>query len=551
MGYDDTVKVNFLGGVNTVTGSCHLLTAGGQKILIDCGVTQGVDIDSDDFVIPLSDEVDYCILTHAHLDHSGLLPLLVKKKKIRKNIISTTATKLVAKVLLEDFANIYYRQYNKVIYNDKDLENTFNKWLTYDYDIDIALTQNLRARLYDAAHIIGSSSVYITYHNEYDIMFSGDIGTKNLNLMDYPPKKPDNVSYLVLESTYGDKTHNNNIQETISFILNVLDNGGKVIIPAFSVGRAQEVIYLLNKHGVKYTIYLDSPMANTVTDLSNTFRPFLKQVDDIKENLFNGFIPIKNYKQSLELTKNNEPCVIISASGMLTGGRVLHHIDAIKNDERSAVVFVGYQAEGTRGRRLLKGEEKVKCKIFRGDGFSAHADREELIKYVLSFKNKPNAVFLTHGEDKQRKSLQESLKNQGIETILPDKNKPYIIQKTMQVVENGEFSGGSVAQKKQVDCDYYSEVAVEYFNDGILSMKKIKEFIGMMYIGKKTALSWLNTMYEKGRLTGREPLSSENQNKVYKFFNSCLDDLTLQDFLSIVRTLKQIKKDDTNIGVEG
>lgn len=531
------VNVSFLGGVDTVTGSCHLFSAGGQSVLIDCGIHQEENTKPDEFDIPIENEVDYCILTHAHLDHSGLLPLLVKRKKIRKNIISTIATKLVAQVLLEDFANIYYQKNRKPLYNDKDLENTFNKWITYDYNIDIPLTKNLQARFYDAAHIIGSSSVYLTYHNEYDILFSGDIGTKNLNLMDYPPKKPNNASYLVLESTYGDRNHTNNLKETIDFILNILDGGGKVVIPAFSVGRAQEVIYILNKYGIKYTIYLDSPMSNKVTELSDVFMPFLKKIDDIKENLFKGYIPVKDYKQSLTLTGSNEPCVIISASGMLTGGRVIHHIDAIKDDEMSAVVFVGYQAEGTRGRRLLEGKELVKCKIFKGNGFSAHADRDELVEYATSFANNPNTVFLTHGEQKQREELQRAIQSRGLNVVLPEKNKPYIINKTIYPIDGKDLN----LNKNESGFDNFNKTAVGYFKEGVLSIKKIKELVGMMYIGKETALSWLNVMYRKGRLSGLQSDQS-TQDKVYEFLNSCIENLTLQDILAILREIKEVNK---------
>jgi len=530
-------KLTFLGGVETVTGSCYLLEAGSKKILIDCGVKQGNEVESEELSLPIEEEVDYCILTHAHLDHSGLLPLLVKRKKIRRNIISTIPTKLIARILLEDFAKLYHSTYGKVIYTNEDIENTFNKWITYDYNVDIPLTKSLTVRFYDASHIIGSSSVHIKYHNEYDILFTGDIGTANLMLLDYPPKKPQVASYVVMESTYGDKTHENNLSDTIEFIKDVIKNGGKVLIPAFAVGRAQEVIYILNKNNVKAKIYLDSPMANKVTELSMALSPFLKQLRDLNSNLFNGYIPVEGYRDSLKLAKSKDPAVIISASGMLTGGRVLNHLNAIKDDEKSAVVFVGYQAEGTRGRKILSGEEKVKCRVFQATGLSAHADKQELIDYVLSFKVKPKAVFLTHGESSQRKSLKNELLDHGFNVVLPYEGDSVELEKGYN--HNIKHKEG---EKKHED---YGTLVLNMYKKGILSLHKVRQLAEMLRMGKQTALVWLNTLYIKDRMvTDLYRANKDIRNSTYERLKQVIEYASADEIMKVIDSIREEKSSE-------
>ena len=530
------VNLTFLGGAERVTGSCHLIEMGSKRILVDCGVRQ--DEELDEVNLPFDGEVDYCILTHAHLDHSGLIPMLIKKKKLRKNIVSTIATKMVAKIILEDFANLYYRKYGKVLYSSEDLDNVFNRWITYDYGIPINLARSISARFYDAAHIIGSASVHVVYHNEYDIFFSGDIGTRNLMLMDYPPKKPPAVSYLVLESTYGDREHVSNVDKAIDFIRRTLSNNGKVLIPAFSVGRAQEVIYLLNKHGVDAKIYLDSPMANKVTELSDALSPFLKQLGDLKKNLFNGYIPVAHASESEKLAKSKDPCVIISASGMMTGGRVVRHLNSIKDDEKSAIVFVGYQAAGTRGRRILDRVEPVKCRIFQATGLSAHADRKELVNYAVSFDPKPSKVFLVHGEEKQRKSLYTDLAEMGLNVVLPKEGKAYEIVMSKGFSPAVDLSCNTIGG---ISLSEFEEKAVGLFRSGILSMHKVNQLADMLTMGRKTALSWLNNTYKKGRLIGLVETSRDNQREVYDILKSAATSLSPKDIKSVCSRIKEEK----------
>ena len=530
------VNLTFLGGAERVTGSCHLIEMGSKRVLVDCGVRQ--DEDLDEVNLPFDGEVDYCILTHAHLDHSGLVPMLVKRKKLRKNIVSTIATKMVARIILEDFASLYYRKYGKVLYSGEDLDNVFNRWITYDYGIPIRLTRSISVRFYDAAHIIGSASVHVVYHNEYDVFFSGDIGTRNLMLMDYPPKRPPAVSHLVLESTYGDRDHVSNVDEAVDFIRRTLSNGGRVLVPAFSVGRAQEVIYLLNKQGVDAEIYLDSPMANRVTELSDALSPFLKQVGDLKENLFDGYIPVAHASESEKLAKSKDPCVIISASGMMTGGRVIRHLNSIKDDEKSAIVFVGYQATGTRGRRILNGDEPVKCRVFQATGLSAHADRSELVNYAASFNPKPLEVFLVHGEEKQRKSLHADLTELGLNVILPKEGRVYEVARSKGSLPTADSTcnpTGGISLRE------FEEKAVDLFRSGVLSMHKVSQLADMLTMGRRTALSWLNNAYRKGRLTGLVETGRERQREVYDLLRSAAVSLSPEDIKSVYSRMKEEK----------
>ena len=520
-------RIKFLGGASKVTGSCHLLTAGSKRILIDCGVEQGSEL-TEELNLPVDEPVDHCLLTHAHLDHCGLLPLLVKRKKLNGYVISTYPTKMIAEIILRDFMNIYRTNFGKLPFTDDDLSRLFSRWKVFDYYENIELSNLLKAKFYDAAHIIGSASVVFDYAGEYSILFTGDIGTANTRILKYPPKKPKSVGYLVMESTYGNMEHENNIDKAISFIKETLDNGGKVLIPSFSVGRTQEVIYTLNKANIvgskKYPLYLDSPMAHKVTVLSYHLSPFLRPLKDLGGNLFNGYIPVVKMADSKKLAESKEPCVIVSASGMLTGGRVLNHYQTIKDDEKSAIVFVGYQANETLGRKIIDGEEQVKCRVFVAHGFSAHADRKELIDYVSSFEDKPFKVFITHGEEEQRKSLADLLNKHGIDAVLPLEGEEYTCDK-QRPVKHSEIT------REEKESYGWEEIVPDEFEDwflyslktGKVGIQKLDELINAKTTGINTALSWCKGVYSRGRflpISGQYTKDEEKRigREVYEMF---------------------------------
>lgn len=420
------MEIKFFGGASQVTGSAFMLDTGMSKILIDCGMEQGQFISRANIInkIDMMPKLDCCILTHAHIDHTGLVPLLIKKNKTAR-IISTPATKELSNLLLYDFARLQQEEtFEMPLYSEKDIEEAFVYWEekddgeTFDINSDIIT-------FYNNSHILGSVSVLIETANG-NFLFSGDIGTESQQLMDYPPDVPDvPVDYLFLESTYGDKTHENkSIDRTriVDVAGKVCKNGGKTLIPAFSVGRLQEVLYTFSRSDFKYPIYVDSPMGEKITQLIDGYRLYLKkkfQKLSIDDNLFTNYEIIKSRAQSVEFAEGGEPSVIISASGMMEGGRILNHYKTIKDDKKSAIFFVGYQSAGTRGSRILSGNEIVLCKVEKFSSFSAHADKKELISYVTRLPVLPYKTYLVHGEDKQRQALASELRRMKIRVETP------------------------------------------------------------------------------------------------------------------------------------
>jgi len=420
------MNITFFGGANQVTGSCYLLETCNKRILIDCGLEQDkqVDVEILKKKIESIPSVDVCFITHAHIDHTGLLPFLVKKKKVNK-IYSTSATRELSKLLLEDNMKLQALNSNgdsNILYNENDLINTMLLWEIRDENNIIKINGDIEVVFLYNAHIIGSVSVYIKT-TEGNFLFTGDIGTKQQKLMSSKIDIPDDVDYLVMETTYGNKIHNSTDRERLHGIIDkICRNGGKVLIPVFAVGRLQEILFELTKNNLPYKVYVDTPLGSKVTVLTDDYKFYLsrslRKLND--EIIFGDYIPINTSNQSRSLAESDEPCVILSASGMLEGGRVLNHLESIKNDPKSALVFVGYQAEGTRGRRIYDGEEVVLCQIERLSAFSAHADRSEIFEYFNQLPVLPYKTYLVHGESEQRKEIYKDLKRRKIRVEMPN-----------------------------------------------------------------------------------------------------------------------------------
>jgi metallo-beta-lactamase family protein len=426
-------KLTFLGAAGCVTGSKYLVEANGKRLLVDCGLFQGNKELRLRNWEPLPVEpstIDWVLLTHAHIDHTGYLPRLVRDG-FRGSIFSNDATRELCSVLLpdsahlqeEDAENAAEKGYSKhkpplPLYTTEEAEATLQRFRTIARGQDLALSPEFRARLSDAGHILGSSSIHLTVTENgrrTTILFSGDVGRYGQPIL-HDPAPPPAADYLLCESTYGDRDHpaGSPHDALAEVIARVAKRGGAVVIPAFAVGRTQTLLYVLRQledwqRIPALPVYIDSPMAISVTDF------YLRHREDHDVEFRREHDPLNSHKvhltrsaeESRQINKMNAPCIIVSASGMATGGRVLHHLARRLPDSRNAVLLVGFQAEGTRGRSLLDGARTlrihgedviVKAEVVHLHQFSAHADRGELLRWLGSLPAPPRRTFLVHGE---------------------------------------------------------------------------------------------------------------------------------------------------------
>jgi metallo-beta-lactamase family protein len=454
------VKLKFLGAAQTVTGSKYLLELDSTKILIDCGLFQGVKelrLRNWDKLPVEPKEIDMVLLTHAHIDHVGYLPRLVKDG-FKGKIICTNATADLAKIMLKDAAKLqeeeavfaFKRGYSKhskpePLFNSVDAEqaSTLLKGQPMTKSIDIA--KGVSIKFLNTGHILGSSFIEMTIqgvNQTKKIVFSGDIGRYNDPIMNEPVTQEE-ADILLVESTYGDRINPiGKVEETLTEVVNQATAGeGAIIIPAFAVGRTQTLIYFFNKlmgEGRIPTlpIYIDSPMAINVTNLYEKHHGQHKiKVEHRGNDLISIFdSPNIHFCQTREssraLNSINKSCIIISASGMCTGGRILHHMTHRLPREQDIFLFAGYQAEGTRGRDMLDGEKSVRifgeqipvrCQVRVVNGLSAHADQAELLQWLKGFKRSPKVTFVTHGEPKTAKAFAQTISQQmGWNTVVPE-----------------------------------------------------------------------------------------------------------------------------------
>lgn len=477
------MDIQFFGAAKLVTGSNFLLTTKNHKILIDCGMFQGNKekemMNFEDFPYDVG-EIDYLILTHAHIDHSGRIPKLVKDG-FRGKIISTKATYDLCSIMLLDSAKIQESDAEwenkkrtragkppiEPLYNMKDAEISLNYFDPYHYDQRIRLSEEITIRFKDAGHILGSSIVEL-WVKEGDettkIVFSGDLGMPGRPIIRQPEYIRE-ADYLILESTYGDTNHEL-FEESTEKLMDIINRtalrGGTVIIPSFAVGRTQELIYELNKYyeynqdiqeHMKIPIYIDSPLATNATAVfqmnSSSFNEEARDLILKGDNpfSFSNLRYVKSSEESMSLNKANYPKVIISSSGMATAGRVRHHLKHNLWDPRNSLVFVGYQAEGTLGRILLDGADKVKLlgeeidvqlEIYDLKGFSGHADQRTILDWLDKFNYKPKKIFLVHGEEGPATTLRERIEERfGIECIIPNMGDKMSITKDRVEVSRG------------------------------------------------------------------------------------------------------------------
>ena len=435
------MKLTFIGADHEVTGSCHYLNAAGKNILVDYGMEQGGNVyENAELPIPFSD-VDYIFITHAHIDHTGLLPLIYAKG-FKGQIFATQATCDLCNIMLKDSAHIQEMEAEwknrkarragnpevQALYTVNDAEGVLKHFVPCHYGDILTICDGLKVRFTDVGHLLGSASIEVWIDEDgvqKKIVFSGDIGNKNKPLIK-DPQYTDEADYVVMECTYGDRSHDRtheHIEEFAKIIQRTLDRHGNVVIPAFAVGRTQEILYFIRKikeEGLVtghdgFPVYVDSPLAVEATHVFN--KNISECFDEEAMDLVNrGINPIAfpglNLSVSSDDSKainfDSEPKVIISAAGMCDAGRIRHHLKHNLWRQECTIVFAGYQAVGTLGRSLIEGAEvvnlfgetiDVEAEIVCLDGLSGHADREGLLTWINAFKKKPDRVFMVHGDD--------------------------------------------------------------------------------------------------------------------------------------------------------
>ena len=435
------MKITFIGATHEVTGSCYYLEAAGKKFLVDCGMEQGPDYyENKDIPVPPG-ELDFVLLTHAHMDHSGNLPAIYAKG-FKGPVYATEATCNLCDIMLRDSAHIQMfeaewrnrkakRQGKPEFvpaYTMEDAFGVIRNFVGCPYETGIILGEGLRVKFIDAGHLLGSSSIEVNICEagvEKTIVFSGDIGNKNQPLIKDPTyfRKAD---YVVMESTYGDRSHGERpdyVRLLADVIQETFDRGGNVVIPSFAVGRTQEMLYFIRQikaegliHGHdNFKVFVDSPLANEATNIFGIHKYDCFD-DEALELIRKGINPLSFPGLKISVTSEDskainfdDDCkVIISASGMCDAGRIKHHLKHNLWREDSTILFVGYQAVGTPGRALLEGTQEIKlfgepvhvaAKICRMPGISGHADVNGLVDWIKAFEVKPQKVFVTHGED--------------------------------------------------------------------------------------------------------------------------------------------------------
>lgn len=455
------MKLQFLGAVRTVTGSMHLLTVNGTRILLDCGLFQGRRKESFERNRNLPFDariIDTMILSHAHIDHSGNIPSLVKNG-FKGNIYATPATRDLCSAMLRDSGHIheqdaYYVNKKRArkglppvepLYTVEDATSSLSNFVTVGHNRPLPVAPGVTLTFCDAGHILGSAVTVLDIQEDSRssrLVFSGDLGRQGMPIL-RDPEPVENVDHLIIESTYGDRLHDP-IETTEKALRDVIVDtyrrGGKVIVPAFSVGRTQELVYALHrltqaKKIPNLPIFVDSPLSVNVTEIFRLHPEcYDEEVNEFLESSnrrdpfgFHRLTYVRSVEESKELNFLREPAIIISASGMCEAGRILHHLKNNIEDPRNTVLIVGWQAPYTLGRRLVERQSKVKvfgeeyslnARVKSISGFSAHADRQELLDYVKQLgPERLRTAFVVHGEEASSLALADGLRDSGVSQV--------------------------------------------------------------------------------------------------------------------------------------
>jgi len=465
------MKLQFWGAAKTVTGSMHLVETNGHRILLDCGMFQGrrQEARERNEQLPFdATTIDAVVLSHAHIDHSGNLPTLVKNG-FDRSIYSTSATRDLCSAMLRDSAYIqesdaeFVNKRNaekglppvKPLYTLADATNALRLFQTVEYDRPAEILPGVCLTYRDAGHILGSASVALQVAENGEtksLAFTGDVGRRGAAIL-CDPEVMDRADVLITESTYGNRHHgpmDQTRQKLAQVVGETVGRGGMLIIPAFAVGRTQDIVYHLHelfeaKSIPAVPVYVDSPLATNVTEVFRLHPECYDEemhqhiLHDHDTDLF-GFSRltyVRDTEDSKKLNDLKEPAIIISASGMCEAGRVLHHLRHHIADPRTTVLFVGFQAENTLGRKLVDGEPRVrifgeefevKARIEKIDGYSAHADEEELLAFIGAIPQRPRQVFVVHGESDAATTLAAALRGLGIQNVtIPERGQTFEI----------------------------------------------------------------------------------------------------------------------------
>mgnify|MGYP004649885441 FL=1 len=495
------MKLHFYGADRCVTGSSHCLEINGKKILVDCGLQQGRDEMDNRYLAFAPGSIDILLVTHAHIDHTGRIPLLVKNG-FHGRILTTRVTADLMKIMLLDSAHIQEsdaeyenrkgqragREHVEPLYTEQDALDVFKYVTTCEYEETVELCEGVSAVFTDAGHLLGSASITLELEEagvHKTLVFSGDIGNVDQPIIRDPQllKKAD---YVVMESTYGDRNHTevwSYTDELAEIIDETLGKGGNVVIPSFAVGRTQELLYFIReikdqrlvKSTPNFPVYIDSPLARAATTVfCGDLHGYLDEqaLELVKDGTHMFTFPNLNLVESSEESKmlnmDTTPKVIISASGMCDAGRIRHHLKHNLWRANSAVVFVGFQSPGTLGRRLLDGVEKVKlfgeeiavkAKIVNFQGLSSHADHDHLIEWIKAFDPKPAHVFVVHGDEDVAPAFAEELCTLGFRAHAAKFTECYDLAANEMLSEGYISERKRTAQKSRADNLYAKLVA--------------------------------------------------------------------------------------------
>lgn len=534
------MNITFYGAAQEVTGSCHMVEVAGHKFLIDCGLFQGSLTDQmlnyEEFPFNIQ-EVEFVILTHAHIDHSGRIPKLYKAG-YKNPVYCTSATRELCKIMLPDSGHIQENEIewvnrkrmragkkpNDPIYTEQDAIDCLEIFKGLEYNVPVKIDDEISFVLKDAGHMLGSAIVELYLKEdgkEKKVVFTGDLGNKNLPIIN-DPVNIDSADVLVMESTYGDRLHSSIVDQSSKFIQIILDTirrGGNVIIPSFAVGRTQELLYEINKYLTddrikeelsKIPVYVDSPLAVNATRIFESQHTYYDE--EALSYLLKGDNPlvfdnlhfIETSEESQALNDDPEPKIIISASGMCEVGRIKHHLKHNLYRSECTVLFVGYQAEGTLGRKIMNGEPlvkifgeeiAVKAEVKSLDAFSGHADRDGLLGWIAAMKKKPEQIFIVHGELEAQNVLKEYIQ-QGfkINAINPAYQEQYDADGTL--LSDGKNSYKATrynilelmtSLKEEVDTmtnnvkrNLKSDVNTEYLQNIVEKLKDVQDSINIV-----------------------------------------------------------------------
>lgn len=513
------MKITFLGAAKTVTGSNFLVEASGKKFLVDCGMYQGKATEEkengDPFLFNVN-EIDFMLLTHAHIDHSGRIPKLYNEG-YRNPIFATKATCDLCTIMLPDSGHIQEMEIEwrnrkrkregkkelPPLYTAEEATKSLELFRGVKYDDIIEIDENIKVRFNDAGHMLGSSiiEIWATENGKIEkAVFTGDIGNNDIPLL-ASPTMIESADYLIMESTYGSRLHMRNDDKAemfLNIVAETLDKGGTVVIPSFAVGRTQEIVYELNKLKentddeefikkyktlMSVPVFVDSPLAISATEI---FRENMDLFDDdVKEEMEKGDNPLefpglqftRTAEESKELNEMNKSSIIISASGMCEVGRIKHHLKHNLWNPNSTILFVGYQAPGTLGAKLVAGEKMVKifgeeiavnARIEYIEGYSGHADQEWLLNFVYSFIKKPKHIFLVHGEEDSQLVLKDKIiQTVGIPVTIPDFGETYELNDELKVTNKIEIP----TRYRQLRLEVLDRM--QKLNDEVADMTKI------------------------------------------------------------------------------